>query len=309
MTLNPAIQPILDMMAPLLSVDWKTIPTDAMRAMLDNPMALGPPITMARVEDIDIDLPGRSLAARLYIPDGATRGLTLFFHGGGWVIGSLDTHDSTCRALARASGAAVLSIGYRLAPEHCYPAAIDDCYDATVWAATNGEALKVDVLRLAVAGDSAGGNLAAAVAIKARAVGGPALVHQLLIYPVTDARFDTPSYRANGGGNYFLSTAGMERFWSAYLGDLPAAEAPLAAILHTPDLSGLPPATVITAEYDPLRDEGQAYAVRLAAAGVTVDAPMAPGMIHGFFGMFEMVPAAQGWIDHGGGNLAAAFAA
>ena len=309
MTLNPAIQPILDMMAPLASVDWKTVPTEAMRAMLDTPMALGPPIAMARVTDLSIDLPGRNLAARLYVPEAAARGLTLFFHGGGWVIGTLETHDATCRALARASGAAVLSIGYRLAPEHRYPAAVDDCHDATVWAAANGSVLNVDVSRLAVAGDSAGGNLAAAVAIRLRDAGGPALAHQLLIYPVTDARFDTESYTSNGSGNYFLSTAGMERFWSAYLGDRPASDAPLAAILHTPDLSGLPPATVITAEYDPLRDEGQAYAARLAAAGVAVDAPMAPGMIHGFFGMFEMVPAAQDWINHGGGNLASAFAA
>ena len=309
MTLNPALQPILDMMAPLASIDWKTVPTEAMRAMLDTPMAFGPPIAMARVDNLAIGLPGRELTARLYVPEAATRGLTVFFHGGGWVIGTLDTHDSTCRALAKASGAAVLSIGYRLAPEHRYPAAVDDCYEATVWAAANAATFGVDATRLAVAGDSAGGNLAAAVAIKIRDAGGPALAHQLLIYPVTDARFDTASYTANGGGNYFLSTAGMERFWSAYLGDLPASEAPLAAILHTPDLANLPPATVITAEYDPLRDEGQAYAARLMAAGVAVDAPLAPGMIHGFFAMFEIAPAAQGWVDHAGANLAAAFAA
>lgn len=309
MTLNPALQPILDMMAPLASIDWKTVPTEAMRAMLDTPMAFGPPIAMARVDNLAIGLPGRELTARLYVPEAATRGLTVFFHGGGWVIGTLDTHDSTCRALAKASGAAVLSIGYRLAPEHRYPAAVDDCYEATVWAAANAATFGVDATRLAVAGDSAGGNLAAAVAIKIRDAGGPVLAHQLLIYPVTDARFDTASYTANGGGNYFLSTAGMERFWSAYLGDLPASEAPLAAILHTPDLANLPPATVITAEYDPLRDEGQAYAARLMAAGVAVDAPLAPGMIHGFFAMFEIAPAAQGWVDHAGANLAAAFAA
>ena len=309
MTLNPALQPILDMMAPLALVDWKTVPTDAMRAMLDTPIALGPPIAMARVENLTIDLPGRNLAARLYVPIGVKPGLTVYFHGGGWVLGTLETHDGTCRALARSSGAAILSVAYRLAPEHRYPAAVDDCYDATVWAAAHAGDLSVDAARLAVAGDSAGGNLAAAVAIRIRDEGGPALAHQLLVYPVTDTRFDTGSYRANGGGNYFLSTAGMERFWSAYLGDLPVSEAPLAAILHTPDLANLPPATVITAEYDPLRDEGQAYAARLIAAGVAVDAPLAPGMIHGFFAMFEIAPAAQGWIDHAGTNLAAAFAA
>lgn len=311
MTLNPAIPPLLEMFAPIMAMDFNAMSADQMRAIFDQPVAMGPPIAMARVAEISIPLPGRTLAARLYVPEGAPAvpGLTLFFHGGGWVLGTLATHDGTARALARASGAAVLSVGYRLAPEHRYPAAADDCFEATVWAHANAAALGIDPARLAVAGDSAGGNLAAAVAIMARAAGGPALAHQLLIYPVTDARFDTRSYRSNGGGNYFLSTAAMQFYWDAYLGGRSADDAPLAAVLRQADLAGLPPATVITAEYDPLRDEGQAYAARLAAAGVTVDAPLAPGMIHGFFSMFEMIPAAQTWIDHAGANLSAAFAA
>jgi acetyl esterase len=308
MTLNPAIPPLLAMFAPLMAMDFNTMSADQMRAVFDQPIPTAMPIAMARVAEISIPLPGRTLAARLYVPPGAGEGLTLFFHGGGWVLGTLATHDSTARALARASGSAVLSVGYRLAPEHRYPAAADDCYEAVVWAAANGAALGVDASRLAVAGDSAGGNLAAAAAIMARDAGGPAILHQLLIYPVTDAAFDRASYAENGGGDYFLSTAAMQFYWNAYLGGRSPDDAPLAAVLRQPDLSGLPPATVVTAEHDPLRDEGQAYARRLAEAGVAVDAPMAPGMIHGFFSMFEMIPAAQGWIDHAGANVAAAFA-
>lgn len=310
MSLNPAIPPLLEMFGPLMAMDFNAMSADQMRQIFDQPVAIGPPIAMARVEEISIPLAGRTLAARLYVPPGAENApaLTLFFHGGGWVLGTLATHDGTARALAKASGAAVLSIGYRLAPEHRYPAAADDCFEATVWAAANGASLGLHPSRLAVAGDSAGGNLAAAVAIMARDAGGPALAHQLLIYPVTDANFATRSYADNGGGNYFLSTAAMRFYWDAYLGGRSPDDSPLAAVLRHSDLAGLPPATVITAEYDPLRDEGEAYARALVKAGVPVDSPMAPGMIHGFFSMFEMIPAAQGWIDHGGTNLARAFA-
>jgi acetyl esterase len=252
-----------------------------------------------------IELEGRSLDARLYVPEGAgdRPALTLYYHGGGWVIGTLDTHDGTCRALAQKSGNAVLSVAYRLAPEHRYPAAADDCYDALVWAAANAESLGVDGSRLAVAGDSAGGNLAAAVAIMTRDRAGPALRHQLLIYPVTDNDFSLASYAENGSGDYYLSTDGMRWFWDHYLGETSAENAPLATVLRTANLSGLAPATVITAEFDPLRDEGIAYAEKLKAAGVAADAATAPGMVHGFFSMFEPVPDAWEWIDRGASNL------
>lgn len=310
MSVNPALQPVLEAMAPLAGLDWENTPPAALRAMMDNPMAAGEPLEMARVEDVMLQLPGRSIPARLYVPKGggAHSPLTLFFHGGGWVIGTLDTHDSTCRELADGSGSAVLSVGYRLAPEAAYPAPLDDCHDALLWAAANGAALGVDASRLAVAGDSAGGNLAAAVAIKVRDVGGPALRHQLLIYPVTEADFANASYTANGGGGYFLSTSAMRAFWQHYLGDTPVDAAPLATVLRTPDLSGLAPATVITAEFDPLRDEGNAYAARLAAAGVPLDHAQAPGMIHGFFSMTAMVPDAKPWVDRAARNLATALA-
>jgi acetyl esterase len=310
MTLNPAVQSLLTMMAAAPAIDFETASVAAARAVFDNPMAFGDPIPMARVEEVEIPLSGRTLAARLYVPEraGERPGLTVYFHGGGWVIGTLETHDATCRALARASNAAVLSVAYRLAPEHRYPAAVDDCFEATGWAAANADGLRVDGGRIAVAGDSAGGNLAAAVAILARDAGTPALRHQLLIYPVTDVAFDRSSYAANGGGDYFLSTAAMRWFWDHYLGATDAAEAPLAAVLGHSDHANLAPATVITAEYDPLRDEGDAYAAKLSAAGVAVDAACAPGMIHGFFGMFEMVPDAMPWIERAGTNLARSFA-
>ncbi|MBU6392996.1 MAG: alpha/beta hydrolase [Sphingomonadales bacterium] len=310
MPVSPALVPILEAMAPLAALDWEATPVETLRAMLDNPMAPGEPLPMAQVQNLTLPLEGRAVPARLYVPVGGGAGspLTLYFHGGGWALGTLDTHDSTCRELADASGSAVLSVGYRLAPEAPYPAPIDDCYDALVWAAANGTALGVDTSRLAVAGDSAGGNLAAAVAILVRDRGGPALRHQLLIYPVTDADFSTPSYLANGGGEYFLGTSGMRAFWKFYLGPTPVEAAPLATVLQLPDLSGLAPATVLTAEFDPLRDEGKAYAMRLAAASVAVEHIEAPGMIHGFFSMTAMVPDARVWVQRSGQSLARALA-
>lgn len=311
MTLNPAIEGLLAMMAQAPAIDFDTATVDAARAIFDNPLAFGEPPVVASVKDIKITLPGRTLDARLYMPEDAGEhpGLIVYFHGGGWVIGTLDTHDVPCRALAASSSAAVLSVAYRLAPEHPYPAPVDDCYAATLWAVENAEVLGIDASKIAVAGDSAGGNLAGAVAIMARDASGPKIAHQLLIYPVTDFDFSRPSYGANGGGEYYLSTEGMKWFWGHYLGTRAPADAPLAVIFRQPDLSGLPSATVITAEYDPLCDEGDAYAAKLSAAGVSVDGVCAPGMIHGFFNMFQIVPDAAQWIERGGANVKRAFAA
>lgn len=309
MTLNPALEPILQAFAAFADTDWSQMPVEMARGMMNTPLAEAT-LPMRRVDTLSLDLPGRTINARLYVPNGAaeTPPLILFFHGGGWVLGGLDTHDATCRELAEESGAAVLSIDYRLAPEARYPAAAEDCYDATCWARDHAAALGVDGTRLAVAGDSAGGNLAAAVSLMARDRGGPALRHQLLIYPVTDADFTTPSYSANGSGAYFLSTSAMQWFWTHYLGETPAHDAPLARVLHHGDLAGLPAATVITAQYDPLRDEGDAYAQKLAQAGVATDHHVAPGMIHGFFGMTAAVPDARPWVTLAAQNLAKALA-
>jgi acetyl esterase len=305
MPLNPQVEALLQFMAQMPQIDFATAGHAEVRAIFDYPMPMAEPPKVARVEDVSIALDGRTLDARLYVPEcaGERPPLTIYFHGGGWVVGTLETHDGTCRALAHKCGSAVLSIAYRLAPEHRYPTAVEDCYDALVWAEANANLLDVDGSRLAVAGDSAGGNLAAAVAIVARDRAGPPLRHQLLIYPVTDQDYSSPSYAENGGGEYYLSTDGMRWFWGHYLGVVATENAPLAAVLQVNDLSGLPSATVITAEYDPLRDEGMAYAKKLEAAGVAVDAATAPGMIHGFFSMFEAVPDAWHWIERGAANL------
>lgn len=306
MPLNPAVDMLLKAMAEAPAIDFETATAAAARAIFDTPMVFGPPPEVASVKNIEIALPGRTLAARLYTPENASAkcGLTLYFHGGGWVIGTLETHDPLCRQLARESGHAVLSIDYRLAPEHRYPAAAEDCYDATCWAAQNSEALGLSSKRIAVAGDSAGGNLAGAVALMARDRGGPEIAHQLLIYPVTDINFDRPSYAANGGGDYYLSTAAMQWFWNHYLGDQPASAAPLAVLMDQVNLTGLPPASVFTAEYDPLCDEGDAYAKRLAEADVSVDHGCAPGMVHGFFSLFQVIPDSAPWIKRAASNLA-----
>ena len=303
MPVNPQVQQLLAMFAEMPRADYATITAAQLREMNDRPMSVGEPIAMARTQDVELVLPLRNLPARLYVPEGAGENppLVIYYHGGGWVIGTIETHDGTCRALARASGAAVLSVGYRLAPEHPYPAPVEDCYDALVWASRHAGDLGCDPARLAVAGDSAGGNLSAAVAIMARDRGGPALRHQLLIYPVTDDDYSLPSYAENGGGEYFLGEAMMRWFWEQYLGDVQSA--PLARVGSTANLAGLPPASVYTAEYDPLRDEGMAYARRLEEAGNSVDAAVAPGMIHGFFTMLDFVPDALPWIERAGANL------
>jgi acetyl esterase len=308
MPLNPQVEALLGMFAQMPQIDYASVSAAEMRAINDQPMPAGDLIAMARVEDLSLQLPGHTLAARLYVPEGTSSPapLTLYFHGGGWVVGTLETHDGTARALARASGSALLSVGYRLAPESPYPAPIDDCYAALEWAAENATMLGCDPARLAVAGDSAGGNLAAAVAIMARDRSGPALRHQLLIYPVADDDFSKASYAENGSGDYFLSTEAMRWFWKQYLGA--NSEAPLARIAGTADLTRLPSATVLVAEYDPLRDEGQAYGGRLAAAGIDTATWLAPGMIHGFVSMFGFVPDALPWIDRVGARLREALA-
>jgi acetyl esterase len=308
MPINAQIQPLLDFMALAPQVNYDGVNASEVRQVFDATVFPGETVEVSNVQTISISLAGRTLDARLYTPlDAASQlPLTLFFHGGGWVVGTLDTHDAVARALANASSAAVLSLAYRLAPEHPFPSALDDCFAALLWAVENSRQLGVDGSRIAVAGDSAGGNLAAATAIRARD-NGVDLRHQLLIYPVTNNDFSSASYKANGGGAYFLSTKAMQWFWDQYLGAAATAENGEASILRVKDLTNLAPATIITAEFDPLRDEGLAYADRLREAGVSVDAVVAAGMIHGFFNMFQMVSDAQLWIDHAGANLKTAL--
>lgn len=308
MSLNPQVSAVLAAMADLPPIDLSTITPEQLRASVA-PLPSTSPSAVAVVRDLVIELPGRTLSARLYISAGAetTPPLTLFFHGGGWVICSIETHDPLCRALAQESGSAILSVDYRLAPETPFPGPLDDCYDALTWAYANAGSLGIDPARLAVAGDSAGGNLAAAVAIRARDEDGPALRHQMLIYPVTDVDFERPSYRASEAEGGLLSPEMMRWFWQHYVSDL-ANVTPLAAPLRHENLAGLPPATIIVAQYDPLRDEGLAYAEALQSAGGDVSCEEAMGMIHGFLTMLDAVPDGRPYLTRAAGRLRADLA-
>lgn len=258
-------------------------PVQARRASVERRASMQVAIEpVAQVRDLMVYGSGGHLPLRLYRPE-AVAGLpvVVFFHGGGWVICDLESHDAFCRTLANGAGCAVVSVDYRRAPEHRYPAAVEDAYAATRWVADHADELGIDAARLAVMGDSAGGNLAAVVALLARDFGGPTIALQSLLYPVTNYSFDTASYR-EFGVDYMLTTAAMRWYWAHYVADPVEGEQPYASPLRASDLRGLPPAHVITAECDPLRDEGMAYAERLAAAAVPTQAKVYRGAFHGF---------------------------
>ncbi|WP_141585483.1 alpha/beta hydrolase [Actinomadura sp. WMMA1423] len=228
-------------------------------------------------------VPGSGRRARVYYPAGeAPFGCLVLLHGGGWVTGDLDTHDRPARRLANASGCAVVTVDYRRAPEHPFPVPLDDCLEAIRWVGRESGRLGIDPSRIGVAGDSAGGNLAAAACLRARDEGGPDVAFQALIYPVTDAACATSSYDAYRTG-YGLRRDTMTWYWKHYLGGGADGAHPYASPLRAADLSGLPPAFVATAECDPVRDDGELYAARLAEAGVPVTHRRYSGMIHAFF--------------------------
>jgi acetyl esterase len=266
----------------------------------------GEPEPVHEVANLKIAGPGGELPLRLYRPT-SERPLPalLYFFGGGWVLGTIDTADGVSRSLANSSGALVVVVGYRLAPEHRFPAAIDDCYATVRWVAGHAEEIGADPARLAVGGDSAGGNLAAGVALRTRA-DGPALVGQLLVYPNTDQLADDQSMRAADDPFLFNrhSVAWYRRHYLTNPGD---AANPLASPLRAQSLAGLPPALVITAEYDPLRDQGEAYARRLADDGVQVELSRYRGMAHGFFTMAGTVDASRAAIAQAASRLRAWF--
>lgn len=249
------------------------------------------------------DLSAGNVPIRLYrpAPMGEKLPVIVFYHGGGWVIGDLDTHDAPCRMLAAETGYAVVAVDYGLAPENPFPAAVNDAYEALKWVAANSDTLGIDAEKIAVAGDSAGGNLAAVMCHKTRDEAGPKISHQLLVYPVTDDAMDTVSYVDNGEG-YMLSRDTMTWFFGHYM--VPdAAGNPLLSPLHATSFAELPPATVITAEYDPLRDEGEAYADKLKAAGIDTLKQRIDGQVHGFFTMTDMMPEAAEVIALGAERL------
>ncbi len=285
MELDPEVPPLLELFEAMGVPDPATVTPEELREAMVMPPPEHP-TPVARVEARDIAGPAGSIATRIFFPESATQGATpvlVFFHGGGWVVGDVTSHDEICRRLCAGAGCIVISVDYRLAPETPFPGGLEDCYAVTRWAADHAAELGGDPARLAVGGDSAGGNLAAAVCLLARERRAPAIGHQLLIYPVTDSDFERPSYRDNADG-YLLTRGMMQWFWQQYLADPAQASDPLAAPLHG-ELSGLPGATVITAGFDPLRDEGQAFAEKLAAADVAVEHREFKGMIHGFVSM------------------------
>jgi acetyl esterase len=266
----------------------------------------GEPEPVHQVANLTIPGPGGELPLRLYRPAGQRPLPTLlYFFGGGWVLGTIDTADGVSRTLANSSGTLVAVVGYRLAPEHPFPAAIDDCYAAVRWVAGHAAEIGADPARLAVGGDSAGGNLAAAVVLLARA-GGPALAGQLLVYPNTDQNADDESMRA-ADDPFLFNRHSVAWYRQHYLADPADVANPLASPLRAESLAGLPPALVITAEYDPLRDQGEAYARRLADAGVHVELSRYPGMAHGFFTMAGSVDASRAALEQAASALRAWF--
>jgi len=291
MPVDPQIQAILDRAAHLPGTHTLSVPVA--RARYDALVKVLPPAAaIASVAERTIDGPGGALKLRIYTPEGTGPfPVVVFFHGSGFVVCSLDTHDGMCRNLCGGAGMLVVSVDYRLAPEHRFPAAPDDCLAATRWVAAHAGELGGDPARIVVAGDSAGGNLAAVTALRIRDEGGPKLAGQLLFYPATaHCSSDMPSYAENANG-YGLTRATMEWFWAHYA-DPSAATNPHAAPLIAANLSGLPPALVQVAEYDPLRDEGVHYAERLLEAHVPTELSRWDGMNHGFLFWVGQVDAA-----------------
>jgi acetyl esterase len=262
------------------------------RAALPKLTTPGPSLPL--VQEHNLSERSTPLPARLYRPieSADELPLVLFFHGGGWVLGDLDSHDNLCRRIAAESGAQVLAVDYRLAPEHAYPAAVDDAETALRWVLKNAELIRADLSRIAVAGDSSGGNIAAALALRVREIGLTTLRAQVLIYPALDATKLTRSSMEMFGTGYFLTRARMQWFIERYLPDPAQRNHPQASPLTAPDLSGLPPTLILTAQFDPLRDEGEEYAARLRAAEVITEEMRIPGVIHGFASIDRWFPEA-----------------
>jgi len=262
------------------------------------PLTSGPKEPVASIEDRTLPGPQGAIPVRAYAPEGA-QGTFVYFHGGGWVVGNLDTHDALCRAIANRAGCRLVAVDYRLAPEHPYPAAVVDAWAALAWHlhAADGP--------VAVGGDSAGGNLAAVCAVRARDRGFP-LAAQLLLYPALDPTMSTQSYVDLAEG-YRLTRVGMEWYWRHYIGDADTSDPELAPLLQ-PNLAGVAPAFVNVAEYDPLRDDGDAYAARLREAGVPVTLKRYEGLIHGFYAMAGVLDRVAEAYDDAAAALRTVFA-
>jgi acetyl esterase len=293
MPLHPKVEKLLANMARAgLKPIWETPLAEARMLMVETSRLLGPPEPVYAVFDHAISGPAGAIPIRVYRPSEKMGPVVVYFHGGGWVIGSIDSHDGYCRSLANAADCIVVSVDYRLAPEHVYPAAAEDAYAAVCWVSGNFETLGAKPGPIGVAGDSAGGNLAAVVSLMARDQGGPEIGCQVLVYPITDCNFQTASY-LHFAEDFFLTRQAMIWFWDQYCPNLLEREDAYASPLRAKNLMGLPPALILTAEFDPLRDEGEAYAARLQNAGVESKAVCYDGMIHGFTRRFQLLDEAH----------------
>ncbi|MBU8906251.1 alpha/beta hydrolase [Desertibacillus haloalkaliphilus] len=262
---------------------------------------------VAKVENVKIPVDGDEIGLRLYTPEGnGPFPVLVYYHGGGWVLGDLEVVDPLMRSLANSTECLVVSVDYRLAPENKFPIPVEDCYAATKWVAENISNFNGDPEKIAVSGDSAGGNLAAVVPLMAKDRGGPKISYQILLYPGTDFAFDTKSFEENGEG-YYLETSAMHWFADQYFSTEDEKVHPYAAPIRAKDLSGLPPALVFTAEYDVLRDEGENYAKRLQEAGVPVEVKRYDGQIHGFFWMPVLMDDAHDALQRISDTLKKAF--
>ncbi|EQB69029.1 MAG: esterase [Thermoplasmatales archaeon A-plasma] len=294
MALDPDVAKLLKMISEMNMPNFRDMDVGDLRNMMNNNPLMKEDIQISRTTDMSIG--EGKIPARLYDPKDGTRSLILYFHGGGFVFGNLESHDAVCRRAVRESGCKVLSVDYRLAPEHKFPAAVEDAFTAYVWARKNARKLDVDPDRIAVAGDSAGGNLSAAVSLMIRDRGVEKPMLQVLFYPALGPDFFSESLREFSDG-FFLTRDQIDWFGDMYLGNKADALNPyFSPILH-PDLSGLPEAIIITGEHDPLRDQGETYVSRLGSAGIPVTGIRAMGMIHGFLSFTPVVPAAAGVAD------------
>jgi acetyl esterase len=299
--LHPQVKMLLDGMAQAGGPKTSELTPDQARLAYRALTGLAQPEEVARIDDRQVEGPGGDIPIRVYTPSAAVSsqpGVLLWFHGGGWVLGDLDTADASCRALANRSGAVVVSVDYRRAPEHRSPAALEDCLAALQWSVENGELLGVDAARVAVGGDSAGGHLAALVCQRVRDDFGPEVDFQLLVNPALDLTLSHPSVDENGDG-YFLTKDTMEWFIGHYLGGQDPAD-PAVSPLLAPSLADLPPALILTAEFDPLRDEGEAYGARLEEAGVPPDGIRYDGLIHLFFELASLFEVGAAAVDAAG---------
>ena len=306
MPLDPQVVQVMEAMAALGLPPADTVSPEEARANAKlRKRSPGPEV--AKVEDRTIPGPDSDVPVRIYTPESSGPfPILVWFHGGGWVVGDLESADGSARNLCVGGQCVVVSVDYRLAPDAKFPGPAEDCWAATIWAVDNAARINGDPTRLAVGGDSAGGNLAAVMALMAAERGGPEIALQLLIYPVTDVNFNTVSYSDNAEG-YSLTKVGMQWYWEHYLENDADALNPYAAPLQAESLVGQPPALVITAEFDPLRDEGEAYAKRLTEAGVATTVTRYDGMIHGFFSMTAVVEKSQQAMDQASSALRSAF--